>query len=113
MIAADARKAEAMMWCDHDEWLAREDRYDKLRQLPREQLQAHLTLNGWVPVEAKTAALQRGTERVYIIAGANGLAAGYYEHTSVLPRVELPWRELQWGRILLMVERLCLKGLLS
>ena len=86
-------------------------RKEAISKLTRSQLEAHLALQGWHPVAATTAALQRGNERVYVIGMARGLTTGVYTHSKELPRHEEPWGWVKFAHLIMMAHKIEEEGL--
>lgn len=91
---------------ESEPWLECLERKDALRKLTREQLIAHLSVQGWEPAIGTREALQNGCRRVNIAERQRGLSAVYYEHYKELTRDWVKWDDIPTGRLRMMADRI-------
>ncbi len=92
---------------DYDEgWMHALERQEALKQLTSEQLQAHLAVMGWYPVESKTAALQRDHERVMLVVTDRGLTTRITHQYPAGAHPEVPWHSVNKGHLRMLAHRI-------
>lgn len=84
----------------------RREREEVIKAMPHEHLANHLAIQGWVPVQAGTAAVARGPERVFLVGHANGLSVAYSEHPGTPKRTEVPWSTIKPAHLRMLAVRI-------
>lgn len=88
-------------------WLQRLEREQVIKDMPRELLANHLAVQGWVPVQAGTAAVARGPERVFLVGGKmNRLSVAYSQHPHTPKRTEVPWSSIKPEHLRMLAVRI-------
>jgi hypothetical protein len=87
-------------------WLKVIERKEAVAKMPRHQLEAHLTLQGWVPIESAIAALQRGRERVCLVGRQRSLGTRYTTQYDASASPEAPWVVMRHAHIVMLAQRI-------
>lgn len=87
-------------------WLMQMEAEERVEKMTREQLAAHLAIQGWHPVKAKTATLVRGFERVSVVAFTDCLITQYHALGARPDRIEVSWHAVKHAHLIMMAKRL-------
>lgn len=91
---------------DDEDWMKAMERQHAVKQMSVAVLRAHLAVQGWYPVESKTAALQRDDERVALWRTKRGLSTRTTNQYPAGTHCEVPWTSIEGAHLRMLAHRI-------